>query len=96
MNMELWPLAINSRDAVAAREVKDREQDLSVRRGWLRKFLSWFRRSGHPRAIGELSELNSHLLRDVGVSQDDVEAAMRFWRVGWGEISSIRDRHRRW
>ena len=96
MNMEPWPLAINSRDAVAAREVKNREQDLPMPRGWLRKFLPWFTRSRRPRAVGELSELNSHLLRDVGVSQEDVEAAMRFWRGGWGEISSIRDRNRRW
>lgn len=42
MNMELWPLAINSRDAVATREVKDPEQDLAVPRGWFLKFLSWF------------------------------------------------------
>ena len=94
--MELWPLAIDSRDAVAARAVKDREQDLPVPRGWLQKFLSWFRRSGHPRAISELSELNSHLLRDVGVSQDYIAAEKWFWRGGWGEISSVRDRHRRW
>lgn len=96
MNMELWPLAINSRDAVAAREVRAPELDLPVRRGWLQKFLSWFKRSRRPRAIGKLSELNSYLLRDVGVSPDDIAAEKWFWRGGWGEISSIRDRHRRW
>ena len=89
--MELWPLALDSRSTAATHDVAEKP----VPRDWLRRFLSRFRRSYQPRAKGELSELNRYLLRDIGVSMQDVEAANWLWRGGWGEISSIRDRHRR-
>ena len=70
--------------------------DDGIRRGWLRQWLSRFRRSLALRAVDELSTLNSRLLRDIGIAEDDVDTAKWFWRGGWGEITSIRNRRDRW
>jgi uncharacterized protein YjiS (DUF1127 family) len=50
--------------------------------GWLRTLpfrIGWIRQRRQP---SDLSELNSHLLKDIGVSQDDSlhESAESFWR----------------
>jgi uncharacterized protein YjiS (DUF1127 family) len=42
----------------------------------------WAGRSRQRRQLGELAELNNHLLKDIGVSQEEAlrEAAKPFWR----------------
>jgi uncharacterized protein YjiS (DUF1127 family) len=70
-------------------------RDDDVGRGWLPGLLSRFKRSRRRRAVDDLSALNSRLLRDIGIVEDDVEAAKWFWCGGWGEITSIRNRRDR-
>ena len=51
-------------------------------RNWLDMVRRWRERSRQRAALGELAELNDHLLNDIGISQDDArrEAAKPFWR----------------
>ena len=71
-------------------------RDDGIGRGWLPRLLSRLKRSRRWRAADDLSRLNSRLLRDIGIVENDVEAAKWFWRGGWGEITSIRNRRDRW
>jgi uncharacterized protein YjiS (DUF1127 family) len=43
---------------------------------------NWIARGRERRALGELAEMNAHLLRDIGLSKDDAqrEAAKWFWQ----------------
>lgn len=43
---------------------------------------AWIGRHRQRRALAELARLNGHLLRDIGISQEDAlrEAAKPFWR----------------
>jgi uncharacterized protein YjiS (DUF1127 family) len=42
----------------------------------------WSARSRQRRALGDLAELNSHLLKDIGITPDEAsrEAAKWFWQ----------------
>jgi len=44
----------------------------------------WAARRDQRKALGELAELNPHLLKDIGVSRNDAmrEAARWFWQTG--------------
>jgi uncharacterized protein YjiS (DUF1127 family) len=50
--------------------------------GWLHTLFFWIERSRQRRQLGELAELNDHLLKDIGLSRDEAlrEAAKPFWR----------------
>ena len=50
--------------------------------GWLPTLFHWIDRSHQRRALGELADLNSYLLEDIGVSKDEDlhEAAKPLWQ----------------
>jgi uncharacterized protein YjiS (DUF1127 family) len=50
--------------------------------GWLLTIRAWIARQRQRKALGELAQLNDHLLRDIGISQHEArrEAAKPFWR----------------
>jgi uncharacterized protein YjiS (DUF1127 family) len=52
------------------------------RRNWLHTIALWIARSHQRRALKETARLNDRLLKDIGVSKDEVlrEAAKPFWR----------------
>jgi uncharacterized protein YjiS (DUF1127 family) len=67
----------------AAGEAANRQfhsSDLAA--GWLRTPLFWIERSRQRRQLRELADLNNHLLKDIGVSQEQAlrEASKPFWR----------------
>jgi len=61
-----------------------RQQSVSSRSvgGWLRTLGFWIDRSRQRRQLGELAELNSYLLKDIGVSREEAmrEAEKPFWQ----------------
>jgi uncharacterized protein YjiS (DUF1127 family) len=79
-SMQGW--AVFSR-AVVEVEALNHQSGSSTPRGRRRYTpLFWIERSRQRRRLGELAELNDHLLRDIGVSRDEAlrEAAKPFWR----------------
>jgi uncharacterized protein YjiS (DUF1127 family) len=50
--------------------------------GWLHILRFWIGRSRQRRQLAELAEFDDHLLKDIGISQDEAlrEAAKPFWR----------------
>jgi uncharacterized protein YjiS (DUF1127 family) len=50
--------------------------------GWLRTLGFWIDRSRQRSQLGELAELNSYLLKDIGVSREEAmrEAEKPFWQ----------------
>jgi uncharacterized protein YjiS (DUF1127 family) len=66
-----------------ARETAPRPQPgSSTSVDWLCTALFWIERRRQRQRLGELADLNDHLLRDIGVSRDEAsnEAAKPFWR----------------
>jgi uncharacterized protein YjiS (DUF1127 family) len=66
-----------------------REGSLQHQRGsstpaadWLHTLFFWIDRSRQRAALGELADLNNHLLEDIGVSKEQAlhEAAKPFWQ----------------
>jgi uncharacterized protein YjiS (DUF1127 family) len=67
----------------ASRNVRRRENSsLTPGRGWLATLLLWIERSRQRRALADLAMLNDHLLKDVGLTQEQArrEVAKPFWR----------------
>jgi hypothetical protein len=78
--MQGW--ALSPRE-IAREEAINQQSDLSSRAGgWLHGPLFWIERSRQRRRLGELAELNNHLLRDIGVTREEAlrEALRPFWR----------------
>jgi uncharacterized protein YjiS (DUF1127 family) len=68
---------------IAEAEALRHESGLLTRIGEaLLTLLFWAGRSRQRRQLGELAELNNHLLKDIGVSQEEAlrESAKPFWR----------------
>jgi uncharacterized protein YjiS (DUF1127 family) len=49
---------------------------------WVHKIGRWIAQQRQRRALQELAKLDNHLLKDLGLSQDDAlrEAAKPFWK----------------
>lgn len=67
---------------VAGRQIGRQSVSSILVSRWLRTLAVWIDRSHQRRQLGELAELNDHLLRDIGVSREEAlrEAAKWFWR----------------
>ena len=69
-------------EAVGKRTFRQQSVSSSSIGAWLRTLELWIDRSRQRRQLGELAELNSYLLKDIGVSREEAmrEAEKPFWR----------------
>jgi uncharacterized protein YjiS (DUF1127 family) len=69
-------------EAVGKRSFRQQSASSSSVGGWLRTLGFWIDRSRQRSQLGELAELNSYLLKDIGVSREEAmrEAEKPFWR----------------
>jgi uncharacterized protein YjiS (DUF1127 family) len=70
-------------DCPASKNVRPRENSsLAPGRAWRATLLLWIERSRQRRALSELAMLNDHLLKDVGLTQEQArrEAPKPFWQ----------------
>lgn len=73
------PAAASSASGGAWRQDND---PLTQGRGWSATLRIWVERSRQRRALAERANCNDHLLKDLGLSQEQArrEAAKPFWR----------------
>jgi uncharacterized protein YjiS (DUF1127 family) len=70
-------------DRPASSSAWSRENNSShARRGWIATLLVWMARSQKRRALQELARGNDRLLKDIGLTHDQIrsESAKPFWR----------------
>jgi uncharacterized protein YjiS (DUF1127 family) len=69
-------------EAVGKRSFRQQSASSSSVGEWLRTLGFWIDRSRQRGQLGELAELNSYLLKDIGVSREEAmrEAAKPFWQ----------------
>ena len=69
-------------EAVGKRSFRQQSASSSSEGGWLRTLGFWIDRSRQRSQLGELAELNSYLLKDIGVSREEAmrEAEKPFWQ----------------
>jgi len=70
------------REATGKRTFHQQSVSSSSIDAWLRTLGFWIDRSRQRRQLGELAELNSYLLKDIGVSREEAmrEAEKPFWQ----------------
>jgi uncharacterized protein YjiS (DUF1127 family) len=70
------------REVAGKRTFRQQSVSSSSVGGWLRTLGFWIDRSRQRRQLGELAELNSYLLKDIGVSREEAmrEAEKPFWQ----------------
>ena len=74
--------AISSREIARGEALHYQSGLLTLISDGLHTLQFWIGRSRQRKQLGELADLNDHLLRDIGVSQEEAlrEAAKPFWR----------------
>lgn len=71
-------MVISPRPEAAASSTKVKDDEMNM-------LTSLFRRSERRRALADLSRLDDHLLRDIGVTRSDVHELMRGARTAHGK-----------
>ena len=70
------------REAAGKGTFRQQTDSSSSNDAWLRTLGFWIDRSRQRSQLGELAELNSYLLKDIGVSREEAmrEAEKPFWQ----------------
>jgi uncharacterized protein YjiS (DUF1127 family) len=88
--MTVLPLRTSTSADCGGRKPHRRDMHQRPAAGLLATIRAWLARRRRRRTLGELTELDDHLLKDIGVSRQEAarECAKWFWQDEWSTPAS--------